>query len=57
MIHTNLNITKMIDELETRFTNIKNKNFIKDTLNTHLKYNMISNKEYNTLVKKYLKEE
>lgn len=53
MIYTNLKIDNIIQDIEKHLKNITNKKYIKDTLTTHLKYNMITKKEYNELMKKY----
>lgn len=44
MIYTNLQINNIVHDIEKHFKNITNKKYIKDTLATHLKYNMITKK-------------
>lgn len=53
MIYTNLNTNDFTKNLNIHFKNITNKKYIKETLLLHLKYKLITKKEYNELMKKY----
>lgn len=54
MVYTNLDLKNMAKELEKRFKNITNKDYIKDTIETHYKYKMITEQEKEYLYKKYM---
>ena len=57
MIYTNVNINKMINELENHFKNIKNKEYIKQSLLYHLQNDFITSSEYTKLYNEYIKKE
>lgn len=54
MIYTNLDLDNMVEELEKKFKNVKNKDYIKDTIEIHYKYKMITEQEKEYLYKKYM---
>lgn len=57
MIYTNLNVNDMVFEIKNHLKNIINEDYIKNILETNLKYKLITKKEYKDLLKFYnLKE-
>ena len=49
MIYTNLDITKIADELRNRFKNITNKKFIKESIDYHYENGFITKAEWDEL--------
>lgn len=52
-VFSNLNLDNMADELRTHFKGVTNKDYIKKSLDYHLKEKLISNEDYNILKKEY----
>lgn len=54
MIFTNLNTKDMYNEIIKHLKNITNKNYIKNTINLHYTYKLITQKEKQELEKRLL---
>lgn len=54
MIYTNLDTNNMINELRVHFKGVNNKNYIKECIDTHHEYKLITGVEKDVLYKEYL---
>lgn len=54
-IYTNLNFDNMYNELKKHYKNIKNKEYIKNSLTTHYNLKMINEEEFKKLKDEFIK--